>query len=181
MSTTGAVSTGGRDGRSPVQWFCLIGGVVALAFGALGFMVNSTFDNASFGFDFDDEVLNGDLFLAVEVNGWTNVVNIAAGVLLLLAFPARAAARAMAVGVGLMYAVIAILGFIDGNEVFDFMVTNTVGNVVYALFAAIALIAGLLPSSHGGDSHGREETVAADGSRFERDDIRARSRHSERM
>ena len=61
------------------------------------------------------------------------------------------------------------------------MVTNTVGNVVYALFAAIALIAGLLPSSHGGDPYGREERIATDGSRFGRDDMRARSRQSERM
>ena len=180
MSTTGAVSTGRPDGRTVAQWWCMIGGLVIVAFGALGFMVNSTFDNATFGFDFDDEALNGDLFLGVEVNGWTNVVNIGAGVLLLLAFPSRAAARAMAVAIGLVYAVVAILGFIDGNDVFDFMVTNTAGNVAYAVFAALSLVAGLLPSPER-DAYRRQERLAGDEPRFGRDDLRGRSRQSERM
>lgn len=173
MSTRGAVSASDRSsGRTPAQIFCLIGGLLALAFGALGFLVNGSFEDASFGFDFSGEDVHGDLFLAIEVNGWANVVNIAAGLLLLVGgLVSRGAARAMAIVLGIVYAVIAIFGWLDGNDVLGVMVTNTLGNIAYTAFAAVALVAGALsPSGEDDDAiHApREREVVEAEPRYER-------------
>src|SRR5262249_61574825 len=61
----------------------------------------------------------------LSVNGWHNVVHIASGAILLLA--ASPAARAAALGVGVLYIVLCILGFIaTGNSGITFIAKDDV-------------------------------------------------------
>jgi hypothetical protein len=148
-STTGAYAPSHeRRGRTPAQWYCLIVGLLLLALGALGFLVNASFGEASFGLDFGDEDLNGDLLLGLEVNGWHNVVHLASGALLLLAAFAAPAARTVALAFGLSYALVAVIGFIDSTDVLEFVAVNLVANLFHAVLAVSAIAAGLLSRTH---------------------------------
>jgi hypothetical protein len=74
------------------------------------------------------------VFGILDVNDWHNVVHIATGVLGLVAFAAGAyAARAYALGLGAVYIVVAIWGFIvgDGDSILSIIPVNTEDNVLH--------------------------------------------------
>ncbi len=130
--------------RTPAQWFCLLFGAGLLLLGALGFFVNATFGEAALGFDLDDpEDLNGDLFLGLEVNGWHNVVHMASGVLLLGAGLSGPTAKAVAIAFGVVYGLVALIGFLDGTDVLEFIAVNTVDNIFHVVIAVIGVVVGI--------------------------------------
>jgi uncharacterized protein DUF4383 len=130
-----------REDRSPAQWFCLIVGATLVLLGLLGFLAEAKFDTAIGG---DPGQLDGEDFLIFEVNGWHNVVHILSG-LFLLAFAARrAAARAAALAFGAIYAVVSLIGLIDGKDVLGIIPIDRADNVLHVLLALFALAAGLL-------------------------------------
>ncbi len=98
MSTSASSQTGShvgyedarhRDrGRTPAQWYCLLGGLALLLAGLAGFIADATFDT---GGD-----INGDKLIAFEVNGWHNIVHLLSGLLLLAASAKRASAKTVA-------------------------------------------------------------------------------------
>ena len=93
-------ATGGRGvvrnrARTPAQWYCLLGGLALLLAGILGFLSDASFDTGN--------AVQGDKFLAFEVNAIHNLVHVASGLLLLAASHRRGSARAVALGFGLVY------------------------------------------------------------------------------
>ncbi len=145
VSLKGAHSADTKKSRTAAQWYCLLVGLALLAAGALGFLVNGSFANASFGVDFDDgEFVNGDLLLGLEVNGWHNLVHLASGLVLLLAAAGRGAAKATALAFALVYAVVAVIGFIDGDDVLGFIPVNTADTLLHTAIAAVGLLAALV-------------------------------------
>ena len=65
--------------------------------------------------------------------------------------------------IGLFFAVAAIWGFIDGNDVVGLVVADTTNNITHAILAALGLVTGLMPRSayavdlsdvFGGQQHG---------------------------
>ena len=192
---------GDRDrGRTPAQWFCLLAGATLLLVGLLGFIADASFDVAGSA-DGDrlgnaDGQLQGDGFLGFEVNGWHNVVHILSGLLLLSAFRSRKAARTVALVFGIAYALVTIIGLIDGNDVLGFIPVNGADNVLHLALSAVAILAAL--ASRGDDGHGRvhrAETPARgevterrvveterDGPRFGREEVAARDlNHRDRV
>ena len=123
-------------GRTLAQTFCLVFGIVLLAVGVLGFIFASTNFNVG-------DTLQGDEFIIFEVNGWHNVVHIASGALLLLAAPKGPLAATVATAFGLVYAVVTVWGFVDGNDVLNLIPVNTADNILHLAITALALIAGL--------------------------------------
>jgi hypothetical protein len=157
------------DRRTPAQWYCLLGGLALLLAGAFGFISDSSFDTG-------DEV-QGDLFLGFEVNAIHNLIHVASGLVLLVASPKRASARAVALAFGLVYGVVAIIGVIDGEDVLGLIPINSADNLLHIALAALGIITGLISRD---DDRGRGSTVLERDSddRFERDTATPRERTS---
>lgn len=125
--------------KSPAQVYALVIGAVLVAAGVLGF-----FYNASFAVG-DETLTNREAVLGIlDVNGWHNVVHIASGALGLALAGSWAGARAYAFGLGAIYVVVVILGFIygDGDSIVSLIPINTEDNILHVLIAISALAAG---------------------------------------
>jgi Domain of unknown function (DUF4383) len=125
------------QGKSPAQIYALVFGTVLVAAGILGF-----FYSAAFGSPGETDAVLGIL----AVNGWHNVVHILTGALGLLAV--NYAARTYAIGLGLVYIVVAIWGFAigSGESILGFIPVNTEDNVLHALIG-VAGVAAYLASA----------------------------------
>jgi Domain of unknown function (DUF4383) len=142
---------------TPAQWYCLAAGLALLLAGVFGFVSDSTFDVGG--------ALNGHGFLGFEVNGWHNVVHVLSGVLLLAAFRRRGPARTVALGFGVVYGIVAIIGLIDGNDVLGLIPVNAADNVLHIALSALGIGTALV--SRG--SYDRERPVAGDTRAGDRD------------
>ncbi|MGH2715167.1 MAG: DUF4383 domain-containing protein [Thermoleophilaceae bacterium] len=124
--------------RSPAQAYALVIGATLVAAGVAGF-----FYNASFG---TGDGTERDAVLGIlDVNGWHNVVHVLTGALGLAVAGAYDGSRAYALGVGAVYLVVTLLGFIagDGDEIFNLIPVNTEDNVLHLLIGIAGLGAGL--------------------------------------
>jgi len=122
---------------SPARLYALlVGGVLTIA-GIIGFFYDSSFDTGS---DLTTEAVLGVL----DVNGWHNVVHLVTGLLGLAA--AGYAARTYALGLGLVYVVVAIWGFAETSNGFgvilDFLPVNTEDNILHLVLGLTGLAAG---------------------------------------
>src|SRR3954449_12322894 len=114
--------------RSPAQtWAKLIGFTLVVA-GIIGFFYSSAFGTPG--------KVDGVLGI-LDVNGWHNVVHILSGAAGLPLMGTAAGARAYAIGLALVYTVVAIWGFAigDGESILGFLPVNTEDNVLHALIA----------------------------------------------
>lgn len=127
------------DKRSPAQVYSVVIGATLVLAGIAGF-----FYNASFG---TGDGTERDAVLGIlDVNGWHNVVHIASGALGLLVARSYSGSRAYALGLGAVYLVVALLGFLagDGDEIFNLIPINTEDNFLHLLIGVAGLGAGLL-------------------------------------
>jgi len=123
---------------SPARLYALVFGVVLVGAGIVGFLYESTFTS--------DESVRDSVFGILEVNGWHNVIHIATGALGLFAYAAGAyAARTYAFGLGAVYIVVAIWGFIvgDGDSILSIVPVNTEDNVLHLVIGLTGLAAGV--------------------------------------
>jgi hypothetical protein len=121
------------EASSPAKLYATLVGAVLTIAGIIGF-----FYSGSFGSPGDVDSVFGIL----DVNGWHNVVHIATGLLGLAA--AGYAAREYALGLGLVYVVVAAWGFIvgDGDQILGFLPVNTEDNVLHLILGLTGLAAG---------------------------------------
>jgi hypothetical protein len=124
--------------RSPAQVFALVIGTTLVVAGIVGF-----FYNASFG---TGDGTSRDAVLGVlDVNGWHNLVHIATGAIGLLVIGSYSGARGYALLFGVIYLVVALLGFLagDGDEIFNLIPVNTEDNLLHLLIGIAGVGAGL--------------------------------------
>ncbi len=124
------------DTMSPARLYATLVGAVLVIAGIIGFFYEASFSS--------DESVRGAVLGILDVNGWHNVVHIATGALGLLAFLGGAyAARAYALGLGAVYIVVAIWGFIvgDGDSILSIVPVNTEDNVLHLLIGVTGLAA----------------------------------------
>jgi Domain of unknown function (DUF4383) len=139
---TGAKAAAGRTNgahegprrRTPAQWYCLLAGASLLLAGILGFFADS-------GFDTGDGIQGDELLSIFEVNGIHNLIHIASGLVLLAASPKRASARLVAIGFGLVYGLVTVIGLIDGEDVLGLIPVNAADNVLHLALTALAFLA----------------------------------------
>ncbi len=124
------------DRYTPAQIYSLVFGAILLLVGILGFVADSSFNAGS--------NVEGSNFIAFEVNGWHNLVHIASGALGLALWRNAATARTFALGFGIVYAIVTLWGFIDGNSVLGLIPVNAADNVLHLLIAAAGIAAGLM-------------------------------------
>lgn len=128
--------------RSPAQVYALVIGLALTLAGILGF-----FYSASFG---TGDGTERDAVLGIlDVNGWHNIVHLASGVLGLALAGSYGGARAYALGLGAVYLVVTVLGFIagDNDEIFNIIPINTEDNILHLLIAIAGIGAGLATPS----------------------------------
>lgn len=127
-------------GRSPAQVYALVFGLVLVAAGVLGFFYNASFAAG------DDTLTDRDAVLGIlDVNGWHNLVHIATGVLGLAVAGSYARARSYALGLGAVYLLVAIIGFIygDGDSIFRLIPVNTEDNLLHLFIGISGIGAGV--------------------------------------
>ena len=118
-------------GRTPAQLYALVFGATLVVAGVIGFFYSADFGSPG-------EV--DGVFGILDVNGWHNVVHIATGALGLLSM-GYSAARSYALGLGAVYVVVAIWGFIvgDGGQILGIVPVNTEDNVLHLLIGIAGL------------------------------------------
>lgn len=124
--------------RTPAQWFGLIVGALMVAAGVLALIAGSTnFGSVSGG--------AGENFVIWRVSGWETVLYVVFGLLGILSAARAASARSFALTLGLLFAVIAVWGFADGESVASVFAVDTTDNITYAVLGAAGLLIGLMP------------------------------------
>jgi hypothetical protein len=121
------------ESSSPAKLYAtLVGAVLTLA-GIVGFFYSGSFGSPG-------EV--DKVFGIFAVNGWHNVFHLATGLLGLAA--AGYAARQYALGIGLVYLVVAVWGFIigSGDSILSIVPVNTADNVLHLILGVTGLAAG---------------------------------------
>ena len=128
------------DNASPARLYASVVGAVLVIAGIIGFFYNAHFGSGNDVFGNDTSV---KVFGVFAVNGWHNVVHLVTGAVGLLA--AGYAARAYALGVGAVYIVIAVWGFIigSGDSILSIVPVNTADNVFHLLLGVLGIGAGL--------------------------------------
>jgi hypothetical protein len=126
-------------GRTPAQLYALVFGAVLLLVGILGFFVEN---GASFAVGQAAEAEKGSL-LGFDINGWHNVVHLASGAVGLLMASSPASARIFAIGFGVVYALVTVLGLALDSPLLGLIPVNGADNVLHLLIAVIGIAAGL--------------------------------------
>jgi hypothetical protein len=124
--------------RSPAQVFALVIGATLTAAGILGFFYNASFATG-------DGTARDAVLGVLDVNGWHNLVHIASGAIGLLVAGSYGGSRAYALGIGAIYVVVALLGFLagDGDEILNLMPVNTEDNFLHLLIGIAGVGGGL--------------------------------------
>ena len=126
------------DRYTPAQIYSLVFGATLLLVGIVGFAADSSFDAGA--------NVSGDELVVFEVNGWHKLVHTASGLLGLALWRNPATARSFALGFGLVYGLVTLLGFIDGNDVLGLLPVNAADNVLHLAISAAGILAGLASS-----------------------------------
>jgi hypothetical protein len=126
------------DERSPAQVYTLVIGLTLVAAGIAGFFYSASF---STGDGTERDAVLGIL----DVNGWHNIVHIASGAIGLAAVGSYGGARAYALGLGVVYLLVTLLGFVagDGEEILNLVPVNTEDNFLHLLIGSAGIGAGL--------------------------------------
>jgi hypothetical protein len=121
------------EASSPAKLYATLVGAALTIAGIIGFFYSSSFGSPG-------EV--DEVFGILGVNGWHNVVHLVTGLLGLAA--AGYAARQYALGLGLVYTVIAIWGFILGSDgdLLGLIPVNTEDSVLHLILGLTGLAAG---------------------------------------
>ena len=121
------------EASSPAKLYATLVGAVLTIAGIIGFFYSGSFGSPG-------EV--DKVFGILAVNGWHNVVHLVTGLLGLAA--AAYAARAYALGVGLVYVVVAVWGFIigSGDSILGIVPVNTADDILHLIVGLAGLAAG---------------------------------------
>ena len=138
-----------RTTREPRRGFSLAKGPVALiglallAYGITAYI----FGGNSFTTHAPNGVVNGETWLGLETNGWTDVLFAGAGLLLLLGAPAHWGAKTMALLVAAALGAACVISLLDstGDDVFGIFAANPTTSLVWGIAAAALLLVSLLP------------------------------------
>jgi hypothetical protein len=112
-------------GRTPAQWFCLLGGALLLGRGLVGFAF-----------------LESDFSTPGE--GWHHLIHLASGAALIAAFGVgEGAARAAALAFGIGYTSLAVAGVVEGDTAFGLIGADLADKAFHTIIGLASLAAGL--------------------------------------
>jgi hypothetical protein len=159
------VATAPSKGVSLAKGPAGIVGMVLLAYGVTALI----FGGRSFTTQALDGTVNGKTWLGLEVNGWSDVLFIGSGALLLFGAPLHWGAKTLSLLVGLALGAAAAISFADGDDVLGIFAANGRTTLVWAIAAAVLIVLALLPRVGGGR---RDVDTSADrDGRLQRNDV----------
>ncbi len=124
--------------KGPVGLLGLLGlvyGISALIFGGHGFATQPVPSGA----------VHGKTWLGLEVNGWSDLLFIAAGLLLMFGAPLHWGAKGMSLLVGLALVVAALIALVRGDGVFGLFAANGLTELVWGAAGVLLILLSLLP------------------------------------
>jgi hypothetical protein len=115
-------------GRSPAQLFCLAGGAVLLIRGIVGYVaLDSSF--------------------ATPGEGWHHLIHLVSGLVLIALARAPGIARSAAIGFGVFYTALAVIGIVDGEQVLGLIEADVADKTFHTVLGLASLGAGLISRS----------------------------------
>jgi len=137
-----ALSTRSGTGWSLVKGPVAIIGVLGIAFGVVGLIAGGH----GFGTGHVPHgAIAGKHWLGIEANGWSNLLSIAAGLLLLLSAPLHWGAKTSAFLVALVLGAAAVVGAVRGNGVFGIFAANHLTEIIWGAAAVVLVLVSGLP------------------------------------
>ncbi len=124
-------------------------GITALIFGGHGFA-----QHAPTG------AVYGKTWLGLEVNGWTGLLFIAGGLLLLLGAPMHWAAKSMSLIVGTALVVLCLIALANGHGALGIFAANGLTELVWGAAGVLLILLSLLPRVGRKTQDGYERTAA---------------------
>jgi hypothetical protein len=124
-------------------------GITALIFGGHGFA-----QHAPTG------AVHGKTWLGLEVNGWTSLLFIAGGLLLLFGAPMHWAAKSMSLIVGISLVALCLIALANGHGALGIFATNGLTELVWGAAGALLIFLSLLPRVGRKTKHGYERREA---------------------
>lgn len=138
-------TAGPEAGASLAKGPAAIIGLLLLAYGVLALIFGSS--------DFEASPIEGDVqgetFLGIEGNGWTNLLFAAGGALLLLGAPLHWGAKSLSLIVGLVLGAASVIALWYDDDVFGIFAANGPTTLAWGVAAAILLVLALLPRTRG--------------------------------
>jgi hypothetical protein len=165
-----------KSGVSLAKGPVAIIGLLLLVFGVLAFILGGH----SFKADPVSGTVNGEKFLGLEVNAWSSLLFIAAGLLLLFGSPLHWAAKSMSLIVGLALGAASVIALYDEQDVFGIFAANGLTKLVWGAAGALLIVLSLLPRVGGKKRHAdaRERDTAPRRETLEQDTTTGRPVHS---
>ena len=109
-------------------------GITALIFGGHGFAQHAP-----------NGAVHGKSWLGLEVNGWSGLLFLTAGLLLLVAAPLHRGAKGMSLIVGLALGAAALIALANGHGTLGIFAANRLTELVWGAAAALLIVLSQLP------------------------------------
>jgi Domain of unknown function (DUF4383) len=124
---------------TPARLYCTLVGAVLVIAGIIGFFYSASFETGAANVAVDTD----EVFGILGVNGWHNLVHIALGLLALAVAGSPYGARAYCLGIGAVYVLLAIWGFIDSDNILIGLIpVNNEDNFLHLILGIVGLGAG---------------------------------------
>ena len=139
LAQEGLLQRAGLD--DPVGWarlFCLVTGPFLLLDGLFGLLLAPT------SFRIGDQLPREEWNFFFHFNGWHNAWHVVNGLVLTAGALRRSWAAVSAIIFGAGYAIMAPLGFADGDDILNILYSGVRENLVHTAFAITGLAFGLL-------------------------------------
>ena len=145
------------NGVSLAKGPVLIVGLALLAFGILAMLLGGA---TSFTADPPSGMVSGQTFLGLEVNGWSSLLCIGAGALLVFGSPLHWGAKSMSILVALVLGAAAVLAYLNDGGALGIFAANGLTELAWVVAAGLLLLLALLPRVGGGDKDDEREFSA---------------------
>ena len=162
-------TTTARKGVSLAKGPIGILGVIGILYGVSALI----FASHGFALHIPHGAVRGKKWIGLEVNGWSELLFIAAGLALLLSAPLHWGAKSMSMIVGLVLIAAAIIAVVRKDGVFGIFAANHLTELVWAAAGVLLLILALLPRI--GAREGTDNTDQPAGATASRPTSRRRS------
>jgi hypothetical protein len=120
----------------------LIVGLALLAFGILALLIAGA---TSFTAKPLSGMVSGKKFIGLEVNGWSSLLFIAAGALLVFGSPLHWGAKLTSIVVGIVLIAAAVLAYVNDDSALGIFAANSLTELVWLAAGALLLVLALLP------------------------------------
>ncbi len=139
-------------------------GLIGLALLAYG-ITALIFGGHSFAQHAPTGAVQGKTWLGLDVNGWTSLLFVAAGLLLLFGAPMHWGAKSMSLIVGISLAALCVIALANGHGALGIFAANGLTELVWGAAGALLIVLSLLPRVGGKPTRGYERPVATGNTR----------------